>query len=298
MTAPARSTTLDPQLLAAIGDLELIARVTVEGALSGLHRSPFHGYSAEFSQYRHYRPGDDLKYIDWKLFARTDRIYTKQYRETTNARMQIVLDASASMAYRPPDGVSKFDYARMLCSALAHLVAGQGDAAGLTIFDEGLRTHIGSRPGRSHLRRLLTTLANAEAAGRSAPARGLRRAVDMFRSRGILVHVSDLYDDEEAVQAELVRAAHIGHDVTVCHVLTRDELEWRWDDLELEDAETGQRVVTGGRASDEYRARVTAFVDRWRSACASEGIEYVLARTDTPLDLTLRSYLLQRRGLR
>ena len=298
MTAPARSITLDPQLLAAIGDLEFIARVTVEGALSGLHRSPFHGYSAEFSQYRHYRPGDDLKYIDWKLFARTDRIYTKQYRETTNARMQVVLDGSASMAYRPADGVSKFEYARMLSSALAHLVASQGDAAGLTIFDAGIRTHIGSRPGRSHLRRLLTTLARAEPGGRSEPAGALRRAVDMFRSRGILIHVSDLYDEEDAVQAELVRAAHIGHDVTVCHVLTRDELEWRWDELELEDAETGQRVVSGASAGDEYRSRVTAFVDRWRTACTRDGIEYVLARTDTPLEMTLRSYLLQRRGQR
>jgi uncharacterized protein (DUF58 family) len=298
MTAPGTSLSLDPQMLAAIGDLEFIARVTVEGALSGLHRSPFHGYSAEFSQYRHYRPGDDLKYIDWKLFARTDRIYTKQYRETTNARMQIVLDGSASMAYRPVDGVSKFEYARMLSAALAHLVAGQGDATGLTIFDAGIRSHIGSRPGRSHLRRVLTTLANATPGGRGEPARALRRAVDMFRSRGILVHISDLYDAEDAVQAELVRAAHIGHDVTVCHVLTRDELEWRWDDLEVEDSETGERVVSGARARDEYRSKVTAFVDGWRSACTREGMEYVLARTDTPLDATLRSYLLQRRRQR
>src|SRR5215207_1812717 len=104
---------LDPVLLTAIHDLEVVARVTVEGALSGLHRSPFHGYSAEFSQYRHYRPGDDLKYLDWKLFARTDRLYTKQYRETTNARIQIVLDGSASMGYAVAGGTSKFAYARM-----------------------------------------------------------------------------------------------------------------------------------------------------------------------------------------
>lgn len=298
MKAPARQLTLDPQLLTAIGDLEFIARVTVEGALSGLHRSPFHGYSAEFSQYRHYRPGDDLKYIDWKLFARTDRVYTKQFRETTNARMQLVLDGSASMAYRPVDGVSKFEYARMLCSALAHLVAGQGDATGLTVFDESIRTHIGSRPGRSHLRTILTTLARSEARGKSDPARALRRAVDMFRSRGILIHVSDLYDDQPGVQAELTRAAHIGHDVTVCHVLTPDELEWRWDDLELEDSETGERVASTARARNAYRSRVTAFVDAWRTACTREGIEYQLARTDSPLDLTLRGYLLQRGRVR
>src|SRR5688572_33170793 len=118
---------LDPVLLSAIGDLELVARVMVDGTVSGLHRSPFHGYSAEFNQYRHYRPGDDLKYVDWKLLARTDRIYTKQFRETTNVRMQLVLDASASMGYRSADGVSKLEYGRMLGAALTHLMAGQGE---------------------------------------------------------------------------------------------------------------------------------------------------------------------------
>src|SRR5215204_4571803 len=116
---------LDPVVLSAIHDLELVARVTVEGALSGLHRSPFHGYSAEFSQYRHYRSGDDLKYVDWKLFARTDRIYTKQFRETTNVRMQVVLDASASMAFRGAAGTSKLEYGRLVAGALAHLLTTQ-----------------------------------------------------------------------------------------------------------------------------------------------------------------------------
>src|SRR5512145_2606436 len=121
---------LDPVLLNAIGDLELVARVTVDGSASGLHRSPFHGYSAEFSQYRHYRAGDDLKHVDWKLFARTDRFYTKQYRETTNLRALAAVDASASMGYRDAGGVSKLDCARMLAAALAHLLIGQGDAVG------------------------------------------------------------------------------------------------------------------------------------------------------------------------
>ena len=129
---------LDPALLNAIGDLELVARVTVDGTVSGLHRSPFHGYSAEFSQYRHYLPGDDLKYVDWKLFARTDRIYTKQYRETTNLPAQVAVDASASMAYQGSGPVSKLAYARLLAAALSHLVSGQGDAVGLVTFDDPL----------------------------------------------------------------------------------------------------------------------------------------------------------------
>src|SRR5437764_13181243 len=120
-----------PEVLAQIADLELVARIVVEGLISGLHRSPFHGYSAEFSQYRHYRPGDDLKYIDWKLFARTDRLYTKQFRETTNLVCQIALDASASMDYAGGGGITKFEYARLLAAALAHLLSRQGDAVGL-----------------------------------------------------------------------------------------------------------------------------------------------------------------------
>lgn len=286
---------LDPVLLSAIGDLEFVARVTVEGALSGLHRSPFHGYSAEFSQYRHYRAGDDLKYVDWKLLARTDRIYTKQFRETTNVRMQVVLDASASMGYRSGTGVSKLEYGRMLGAALAHLMAGQGDATGLTVYDERIRTYLGSRPGRSHLRTVLSTLAGTVAEGRTASVAALRRAIDLLRSRGVLVLLSDLHEDEDALGDELRRASRMGHDVTIFHVLTADELEWRWSgDLELEDSETGQRVLSAAGAGDEYRRRVEAFVQRWRARCTRADIEYVLARTDAPLEHTLREYLLRR----
>ncbi|HVJ28067.1 MAG TPA: DUF58 domain-containing protein [Vicinamibacterales bacterium] len=286
---------LDPVLLSAISDLEFVARVTVEGALSGLHRSPFHGYSAEFSQYRHYRAGDDLKYVDWKLFARTDRIYTKQFRETTNVRMQIALDASASMGYRSDPGVSKLEYARLLGAALTHLVAGQGDATGLTVFDDQIRSYLASRPGRSHLRAVLAQLANTEARGKTASAAALRRAVDLLRSRGVLVLISDLLEDEDAVDAELRRASRMGHDVSVFHVLTPDELEWRWgNDLELEDSETGRRVLSATAAGPEYQRRVQAFVERWRTRCTNAGIEYVLARTDAAPAHTLREYLLHR----
>src|SRR5215207_2925093 len=215
---------LDPVLLSAFHDLEVVARVTVEGALSGLHRSPFHGYSAEFSQYRHYRPGDDLKYVDWKLFARTDRIYTKQFRGTTNLRMQIVLDASASMGLRGRGGISKLDYARLIAAGFAHLLVTQGDAAGLIVHDDGIRSYIGARGGRSHLRALLAELSRVQPQGRTGGARALRRAVDLLRSRGVLLVLSDFYDDEAGVDAELRRAARIGHDVIVFQVLTRDEM--------------------------------------------------------------------------
>jgi len=284
-----------PDALLQIHDLELVARVTVEGALSGLHRSPFHGYSAEFSQYRHYRAGDDLKYIDWKLFARTDRIYTKQFRETTNVRLQILLDASASMAFAGDASVSKLAYARVLAGAMAHLITKQGDAPGLTVYDEQVRTYIGSRPGRSHLRGVLTTLANTSAHGSTAAAPAVRRAVDLLRSRALIVVISDLYDDDGAVEGELKRAARMGHDVSVFHVLSREELDWPFNvDVEVEDSETGRRVLMSSSQADGYRARVNAFVAGWRDRCAAENILYALARTDADPGRVLREHLLQR----
>lgn len=286
---------LSPAVLSSISDLEFVARVTVEGALSGLHRSPFHGYSAEFSQYRHYRPGDDFKYIDWKLFARTDRIYTKQFRETTNMRMQLVVDASASMGFRDAAGVSKLEYARTLAAALGHLVAGQGDACGLTIYDEELRTYLGSRPGRSHLRALLVALSKASASGGTSSGPALRRAVDLLRGRGALIFFSDLYEDSDAIEAELKRAARIGHDVSVFHILTPEEVEWPWrGEIEVEDSETGQRVLTSSTGAAEYRARMDAFVRGWRERCTSANIVYVATRTNVLPAHTLREYLLRR----
>jgi uncharacterized protein (DUF58 family) len=286
---------LDPVLLSAIHDLEVVARVTVEGALSGLHRSPFHGYSAEFSQYRHYRPGDDLKYVDWKLFARTDRVYTKQFRETTNLRMQIVLDASASMGFGTAAGVSKLTYARLVAAGFAHLLVTQGDAVGLIVHDQDIRFYIGARGGRTHLRAVLAALANVAAQGRTGAALALRRGIDLLRTRGVLLVLSDLYDDEEGVDAELRRAARIGHDVVVFHVLTPDEMQLQVRGAtEFEDAETGQRVVAGAAAGALHAQQMAAFVNRWRERCVAYGIDYCLATTDAPLDTTLRGYLLQR----
>jgi uncharacterized protein (DUF58 family) len=286
---------LAPELLNSISDLELVARVTVDGTVSGLHRSPFHGYSAEFSQYRHYRPGDDLKYVDWKLFARTDRIYTKQYRETTNLLAQIAVDASASMGFRGRTGVSKLDYARLIAAALAHLIAGQGDAIGLVVFDETLRQYIPSRTGQPHLRRLLVALAKMQASGATSAASALRRAIDLLRRRGLLVVVSDLYDEGEAVEAELKKAVRMGHEIAVFHVLTPDEVQFPFGgDVELEDLESGRRVLASAASGAEYRRRFDEFLERWRTRCASYGIDYTPVRTDRPLDEPLRGYLLRR----
>lgn len=286
---------LDPALLSSVADLEFVARVTVDGTIAGLHRSPFHGYSAEFSQYRHYRPGDDLKYVDWKLLARTDRIYTRQYRETTNMAAQVALDTSGSMAFAGQNGISKLAYAKLLAAALAHLVSRQGDAVGLVTFGERIGRYLPSRTGASHLRALLIALSKAEAAGGTAADSAIRRAIDLLRRRGVLIVISDLYDEGEAVERELRRAARIGHEVAVFHVLAREEVEFPYGgDMELEDAETGAVLRTGAGAAPPYREAFAAFAERWRTRCLRDGILYARVLTDTPLDHSLRSFLLDR----
>jgi uncharacterized protein (DUF58 family) len=287
---------LDPQVLASIADLEMVARVTVDGSISGLHRSPFHGYSAEFSQYRHYRPGDDLKYVDWKLLARTDRIYTKQYLETTNMPAHIVLDASASMGYRPRSGVSKLDYARLLAAALSRIIGMQGDAVGLVVHDDLVRQFMPSRTGPSHLRSLMLALTRVRASGATAASSAVRRAVELMKRRGLLLILSDLYDESAEIESELRRAVRIGHEVAVFQVLTRDEVEFPFSgDVEMEDVESGRTLVTNGDAArPAYQQRMQAFLDRWHSRCAAHRIDYTRVITDMPLDRALRGYLVKR----
>jgi uncharacterized protein (DUF58 family) len=287
---------LEPAALAAIGDLELVSKRVVDGTISGLHRSPFHGYSAEFSQYRHYRPGDDLKYIDWKLFARTDRLYTKQFRETTNLQCQIALDASASMAYSGGAAISKFQYARLLAGSLAHLVSHQADAVGLVTYAGRIRQFLPSRGGQAHLRALLLALGRIEPAGETDAAAALSRTLDLLKRRGLLIVISDLYDERDLVERTLMRAAHVGHEVVIFHVLSRDEVELPFrDDVELEDPETGRLVLSNGAAAARaYRGAISAFLERWRTRCATYGIDYVRLFTDTPLETGLRAYLRRR----
>ena len=283
--------TCPPAVLAQIADLELVARIVVEGLVSGLHRSPFHGYNAEFSQYRHYRPGDDLKYVDWKLVARTDRVYTKQFRETTNMASAIVLDTSGSMDF-PRQPLTKFRYAVIAAAALAHLISGQGDAIGLLAGER----FMAPRAGRQHLRGLLAGLASLTPGGGWSAADNVRRAAERLKRRGLLLVLSDFYDDEERTLAELRRAARMGHEVVLFQILSRDEIELPYRrDLEFTDLETGRTLaIDASLARREYKDAVAAFLERWRSRAGAEGFQYSLIVTDTSPDRALRNFLLAR----
>ncbi|HEX2342521.1 MAG TPA: DUF58 domain-containing protein [Vicinamibacterales bacterium] len=287
---------IDPSVLTRIADLELIARVVVEGAVAGLHRSPFHGYSAEFSQYRPYRPGDDLKYVDWKLFARTDRVYTKQFLETTNVAAHIVMDRSASMGFREREsGPSKLDYARVLAAALAYLIARQGDAVGWTACGDERGEYLPPRGGQAQLRAVLAAMARATPEGREPIAPGLARAVERMKTRGMILVFTDLYEPDEALAVELRRAARIGHDTVLFHLVTRSEIEFPYEgDLEFVDLETGGRVLAAATGAADYRRAVADHLERWRHRATGDGVEYVRVITDIPVDSVLRAHLLRR----
>jgi uncharacterized protein (DUF58 family) len=285
------NTLCSPEILAGITDLRLVARIIVEGLISGLHRSPFHGYSAEFSQYRHYRPGDDLKYVDWRLVARTDRVYTKQFRETTNMASSFVIDTSRSMEY-PEQGMSKLRYAAIAAAALAYLLVMQGDAAGLVTDD----TFMPSRTGRHHLDGILGRLSTLAARGTWHPAETIRRAAERLGRRGLLIVLSDFYDEEDETYGELRRAARLGHEIVVLQVMSREEISFDFRDaVEFVDAETGHALsLNPAESRREYIDSVTAFVERWRVRAGAEGFQYSLIITDTRHDRALRNLLLAR----
>jgi uncharacterized protein (DUF58 family) len=285
---------LSAEVVTAIDDLELAARLVVEGLRSGAHRSPLHGYNAEFSQHRSYRPGDDLKYLDWKILGRTDRLYTRQFRETTSMAVMLVVDASASMAFGEP--LTKFRYVTVVAAALAHLIATQGDAVGLMAMGGGALSYLPARSGRPHLRALLARLKGLRPEGEWAPARAIARGAELLKRRGVIVVLSDFYDAEEETRRELRRAARRGHDVAMLQVISPAELTFPYrGEMEIEDLESGGRqLLDADAAASAYREAVAAFVERCRREAGRDGIDYALLPTDVPPERALRTYLVAR----
>jgi uncharacterized protein (DUF58 family) len=276
--------------LSSLRDLELVARTTAEGLRHGLHRSPFHGYSAEFSQYRHYRPGDDLKYVDWKAFGRTDRLYTRQFRETTNLAALFVVDGSRSM-----DFGGKFALARAVAAVLGTLVLDQGDGAGLVVEGDPL-VYVPARSGHHHLRVYLAHLSRVAPAGSLSIATGLERAGSLLKRRGLVVAISDFYEDQEAL-ARVRKLMRMGHDVIVIQTLAAGELTLDFEGpVEVVDLETGGSVVLAPAvARESYRQRLASWLQGFHAAVVREGCDYLRLATDEPLDRALRRFLVARR---
>lgn len=286
---------IDPQVLSRISSLELLARGVVEGFVTGLHRSPYRGFSVEFMAYRPYMPGDDLMHLDWKLFARTDRYYVKEFEDETNTAMHLLFDVSRSMEYGS-GGITKRAYASYLAASLAYLMIRQRDSVGITFFDEHVREHVRPRSTRGHLLTLLQRLEHVPAGTRSEMGKPLHELAERERRRGFVVLISDLLDDAGVIIDGVRHFRHVGHDVIVFHVLDPQELRFEFEDLAaFEDLETGERLVVAPEAAREaYLENVGRYLDALKKACSELGTDYVLMPTDRPLDHGLFQYLAAR----
>ena len=296
---PAATRFINPDVLTRIANLELLARGVVEGFVAGLHKSPYKGVSVEFMEYRPYMPGDDPAYVDWKLFARTDRYYIKQFEDETNTSLNLLLDVSPSMGYGS-GAVTKLDYASYLTAALAYLVIRQRDAVGLSLFDSELGLRIPPRSSSGHLHTLLTHLETAELGTQTSIGKPLHDLAEALKKRGFVVLVSDLLDDPEATLDGLRHFRFKGHEVIVFHLFDPQEVRFDFDDVvELEDLETGEKLlVEPDDARATYLANLERFQETLRRGCALLGIEYFPLVTDQPLDFALFEYLAARQKRR
>jgi uncharacterized protein (DUF58 family) len=288
---------LDPQVLAKLHGLELRARRIVEGYVSGLHRSPFHGFSIEFAEHREYVPGDDLRYVDWKVFGRTDKVYLKQYEEETNLITYLLLDASESMTYRSRwAALSKLEYAQCLAAALAYLVLQQQDSVGLATFDTELRTLVRPSSNPSHLKQLLHVMEETQPRRKTAMGPIFHDLAERWKKRGIVIVFSDLFDDVASILSGLKHFHHRRHEAILFHVLDPAELDFNFDRTTLfKGLEQLPEVLTDPRALRKaYRAEVQAFLQQLRRGCRGLRIDHVLLRTDQPLDVALSAYLSHR----
>ena len=286
---------LDPAVVARLGTLELRARTVVEGFISGLHRSPFKGFSVEFAEYRQYIHGDDLSTIDWKVYARSDRYYVKKFEEETNLDCQLLIDVSGSMAYGS-QGITKFEYAACLAASLGYLMNRQRDGVGLTAFDDRIVAALpaSNRPG--HLRNLLITLDRLVLGSRTNVAKPLRRLAESMNRRGMVVLISDLLDDPEAIIRGLKHFQYRGSDVLVFQILDPDEIEFPFDRAtRFEDLETSEEVMAvPGLVRSHYLKQMSGLIERYRRELGTAGIDYQLLSTKQPLEIALLAYLSSR----
>ena len=296
MPAQVSNRFLDPAVLAGISGLDLIAKTVVEGFLAGLHRSPNFGFSQEFEEYRAYSPGDDLRHVDWNVYARTERAYLKRYRGETNTSTVVLLDASASMGFGAK--VTKFDYAKYLASSLIYLAHLQRDSAGLITFHDEVSNFVRPTSRQGQLMRLLHAISEAELGKRTNFERPFFELQQFMKRRGVTALISDFYEDPETVVKTVEPLRFRGNELILFHVLDPREIDLKLDDgALLVDMETGEALEsTPDYAKTEYRQKMQEHIEQLKTKAQAAGIDYFLLRTDRPLDEALREYLTIRQG--
>jgi uncharacterized protein (DUF58 family) len=295
---PASKRFLHPEAIQRISRMDLRARHIVEGFLSGEHRSPYFGQSIEFLQHREYAPGDDLRRIDWKVWAKQDRLYVKQYEEETNLRATLVVDVSAGMRYGSGP-LNKYEYASTIAVSLAYLLLRQQDAVGCISFDERVRRVTPIRSRMNHLQSVISTLENSEPADKTDLAKVLQNVAEETPRRGMVAIISDLFCDRAGLVKGLRLLRQRGHDVMVFHVMDDDELDFNFNGAtRFEGLETPEYLNCNPRALREgYMAALGTFLDEVRRGCAQNACDYALIRTSRPLDAALAYYLSNRLGM-
>jgi uncharacterized protein (DUF58 family) len=281
---------LTPQDITRLGHLAIGSRFVVEGSLSGVHRSPLKGFSVEFADHRQYVPGDDLKYLDWRVFGRNERLYVRQYEEETSLRVHLLVDASSSMAYASKD-LSKYQFACRCAACLAYIVIHRQDLAGLALFYSKCRMLFPPRGGAEHLRLLCNAMADRTPSEKTSFGSALHQLAEKFTKRALVVLFSDLFEEPDNLRSVLAHFRRKRHDVIVYQILDREELDFSFRDIgAFEDLESGEKIITNPREIRAgYQVALQNFLTECRGICADLNVEHVLALSDEPvLDLILR----------
>ncbi len=279
--------------------MELRARLVVEGFITGLHKSPYHGFSVEFTEHRQYMPGDEIKHIDWKAYGKTDRFYIKQFEEETNLKSYLIVDVSRSMDYASKGNLKKFEYASYVAAALSFLMIEQRDAVGLTLFDEGVRVSLPPRATRSYLKEILKELESAQPENKTGTSASLNLIAEQIKRRGLVIVLSDLFDTPESVMTALKHFRHKGHEVVVMQILDPLERSFAFDgDAIFKDLETQEELMTQPwHIQKAYQQSMQEFLDFYKRQCRDNSIDYVLLDTSTPFDKALFEYLNKRKRM-
>ncbi len=292
---------LDPAALSRLSGLDIIARLVVEGFIAGLHRSPYHGFSVEFAEHRQYMPGDPVKDVDWRVYAKSGRLYIKEYEEETNLKCYILLDCSRSMAFSSGENISKLEYGCYLSAALAQLMLRQRDAVGLVTFDVGIRSFIPPKSVKSHLHLILRELDGLTPSGRTRTPQVLHELAERIKKRGLVIFISDLepWDDPGSVITGLKHFRHRKHEVIVFHILDPREIDLSFGEASrFIDLESGEVVAAEPwHIAGDYRNLMSQLMEKYRRSCRESFIDYVTIPTSKPFDTALFEYLSKRKKL-
>ncbi len=287
---------LSPENLSKIDSLEMKARLVVEGFITGLHRSPYHGFSVEFAEHRQYRPGDEIRHLDWKVFARSEKYYIKQYEEETNLRSMLIVDSSASMNYASAGNITKYEYAIYLSAAIAYLLINQRDSVGISLYDDAVRTFMPPNSKQTYLAELIRTLSENEPSKQTSTVASLDEIAERIRRRGLVVVMSDFFDNIEDTLRALSHFRHKNHDVIIFQILDPREIDFKFGPAaQFIDMETSEEMITQPQQIQKsYAEAIQNFTQKLKKGCRNLNIDYNLVITNDPFDRAMREFVSKR----